>query len=131
MPIHPTAIVDPQARIAESAEIGPYCVIGAEVEIGPRSRIAGIAHTRKQESDRVAGAAREHWQVLIVGLMLSIALMGLAANLIAKLLHKYPWISYAGVFIVLFVAFRMIWDGFERLNAEGGMGPILHAVGAV
>jgi UDP-N-acetylglucosamine acyltransferase len=42
MPIHPTAIVDPQARIAESAEIGPYCVIGAEVEIGPRTRL--MAH---------------------------------------------------------------------------------------
>ena len=36
MPIHPTAIVDPRAKIAESAEIGPYCVIGANVEIGAR-----------------------------------------------------------------------------------------------
>jgi UDP-N-acetylglucosamine acyltransferase len=39
MPIHPTAIVDPKARIAESAEIGPYCIIGAEVEIGARTRL--------------------------------------------------------------------------------------------
>ena len=39
MPIHPTAIVDPGARIAESAEIGPYCVVGAEVEIGARTRL--------------------------------------------------------------------------------------------
>jgi UDP-N-acetylglucosamine acyltransferase len=39
MPIHPTAIVDPAARIAESAEIGPYCIIGADVEIGPRTRL--------------------------------------------------------------------------------------------
>jgi UDP-N-acetylglucosamine acyltransferase len=39
MPIHPTAIVDAQARIAESAEIGPYCIIGANVEIGPRTRL--------------------------------------------------------------------------------------------
>jgi UDP-N-acetylglucosamine acyltransferase len=39
MPIHPTAIVDPAARIAESAEIGPYSIIGAEVEIGPRTRL--------------------------------------------------------------------------------------------
>jgi UDP-N-acetylglucosamine acyltransferase len=42
MPIHPTAIVDPRARIAESAEIGPYCIVGAEVEIGPRTRL--MAH---------------------------------------------------------------------------------------
>jgi UDP-N-acetylglucosamine acyltransferase len=39
MPTHPTAIIDPQARIAESAEIGPYCIIGAEVEIGARTRL--------------------------------------------------------------------------------------------
>ena len=39
MPIHPTAIVDPRARIAETADIGPYCIIGAEVEIGARTRL--------------------------------------------------------------------------------------------
>ena len=37
MPVHPTAVVDPSARIAESAEIGPFCVIGADVEIGART----------------------------------------------------------------------------------------------
>jgi UDP-N-acetylglucosamine acyltransferase len=42
MPIHPTALVDPSARIAETADIGPYCVIGAEVEIGARTRL--MAH---------------------------------------------------------------------------------------
>src|SRR5580700_462096 len=42
MPTHPTAIVDPLARIAESAEIGPYSIVGAEVEIGPRTRL--MAH---------------------------------------------------------------------------------------
>ena len=42
MPIHPTAIVDPRARIAESAEIGPYAIVGADVEIGPRTRL--MAH---------------------------------------------------------------------------------------
>jgi len=39
MPIHPTALVDPLARIAGSAEIGPYCILGAEVEIGARTRL--------------------------------------------------------------------------------------------
>jgi UDP-N-acetylglucosamine acyltransferase len=39
MPIHPTAIVDPSARIAESAEIGPYCIVGAAVEVGARTRL--------------------------------------------------------------------------------------------
>src|SRR3984885_10729097 len=39
MSVHPTAIVDPQARVAESAEIGPYCIVGAQVEIGARTRL--------------------------------------------------------------------------------------------
>jgi UDP-N-acetylglucosamine acyltransferase len=42
MPIHPTAIIDPLARVAASAEIGPYCIVGAQVEIGPRTRL--MAH---------------------------------------------------------------------------------------
>ncbi|MGH6877833.1 MAG: YjbE family putative metal transport protein [Rhizomicrobium sp.] len=59
----------------------------------------------------VAGAAMNHVWVLAVGLLLSIALMGLAASLIARLLQRMPWISYAGVIIVLYVALRMIWFG--------------------
>jgi len=59
----------------------------------------------------VSGAAMHHWSVLVIGLALSVALMGLAAGFVAKLLHRYPWISYAGIFIVLFVALRMIWTG--------------------
>jgi YjbE family integral membrane protein len=77
----------------------------------------------------VAGAARDHVEVLIIGLTMSIALMGLAATLIAKLLHKFPWISYAGVFIVLFVAARMIWEGFEATHKIGGFEPVLRALG--
>ena len=66
----------------------------------------------------VAGAAMNHAWVLAVGLILSIALMGLAASMIAKLLQKMPWISYAGVIIIIYVALRMIWfGGMEILNA--------------
>lgn len=59
----------------------------------------------------VAGAAREHPGVLIVGLALSIALMGLAASFIAKLLQKYRWIAYVGLLIILYVALEMIYRG--------------------
>ncbi len=41
MPVHPTAIVDPKAHIAETAEIGPYCIIGADVDIGAGTRLMG------------------------------------------------------------------------------------------
>ena len=60
----------------------------------------------------VAGAARDHPYVLIFGLVLSIALMGLAASFIAKLLQKHRWIAYVGLAIILYVAGDMIYRGF-------------------
>ena len=65
----------------------------------------------------VAGAARDHLDVLIIGLILSVALMGAAANFIARLLHRYRWISYVGLVIVLYVAVAMIWDGGHQVMA--------------
>jgi YjbE family integral membrane protein len=59
----------------------------------------------------VAGAAREHPGVLIFGLILSIALMGIAASFIARLLQKYRWIAYVGLAIILYVAAEMIYRG--------------------
>jgi YjbE family integral membrane protein len=59
----------------------------------------------------VAGAARDHLDVLVIGLILSVALMGAAANIIARLLERYRWISYLGLAIVLYVAVSMIWHG--------------------
>ncbi|PZQ95899.1 MAG: hypothetical protein DI533_17865 [Cereibacter sphaeroides] len=73
----------------------------------------------------VAGAARDHLTVLIVGLVLSIALMGLAASFVARLLNRYRWIAYAGLAIIVYVALKMIWEGFHEvepllLGALGG-----------
>jgi YjbE family integral membrane protein len=69
----------------------------------------------------VAGAAREHPMILIFGLALSIALMGLAANFIARLLEKHRWIAYVGLLIILYVAFDMCYRGalevWPHLNA--------------
>jgi YjbE family integral membrane protein len=59
----------------------------------------------------VAGAARDHFSVLIIGLVLSIALMGLAATFIAKLLHRHRWIAYIGLLIILYVALDMVYRG--------------------
>ena len=63
----------------------------------------------------VAGAAREHPGILALGLLVSIALMGLAANGIATLLNRFHWIGYAGLAIVLFVAGQMVWEGHRRV----------------
>jgi len=59
----------------------------------------------------VAGAAKEHPTVLIVGLVLSIALMGLAASFVARLLHKYRWIAWIGLLVILYVALKMLFEG--------------------
>jgi YjbE family integral membrane protein len=59
----------------------------------------------------VAGAARDHFPVLVIGLVLSIALMGLAATFIAKLLHRHRWIAYVGLLIILYVAVDMVYRG--------------------
>jgi YjbE family integral membrane protein len=64
----------------------------------------------------VAGAAREHPTVLIIGLVMSIALMGLAASFVARLLNKHRWIAYVGLAVILYVALEMIWRGWEEVQ---------------
>lgn len=59
----------------------------------------------------VAGAARDHPYIMIFGLLLSIALMAVAAQLIARLIDRHRWIAYVGLAIVLFVAAKMIYEG--------------------
>ena len=61
----------------------------------------------------VAGAAREHPGILIVGLVLSVALMGIAANFIARYIERYRWIAYVGLAVILWVALKMIWEGWH------------------
>ena len=70
----------------------------------------------------VAGAARDHLEMLIFGLVLSIALMALTANFIAKLLEKHSWLGYLGLAIIAYVAVQMIWQGsVEVYQATGVM----------
>ena len=64
----------------------------------------------------VAGAAREHPDILIAGLVLSVALMGIAANIIAQYIERYRWIAYVGLVVIVYVAFKMIWEGFHEVQ---------------
>ena len=64
----------------------------------------------------VTGAAREHPWVLVFGLALSIVLMGVAANFIARLLQRHRWIAYVGLAIIFYVAGEMIWRGFFEVR---------------
>jgi YjbE family integral membrane protein len=82
----------------------------------------------------VAGAAQHHLDVLIIGLVFSVILMGVAATFIARLLHKYRWIAWVGLVIILYVSVRMLYEGADQLLDHTlpaipllkGAAPILH-----
>ena len=61
----------------------------------------------------VAGAARDHPWILVFGLILSVVLMGVAANFIARYIERYRWIAYVGLVVIVWVAGKMIWDGWH------------------
>lgn len=80
----------------------------------------------------VAGAAQHHFEALIFGLALSVILMGVAASYIARLLHRFHWIAWVGLAIILFVAVRMVLEGAGAFIAIPEI-PLLytpHAAGA-
>ncbi|MEZ5744639.1 MAG: TerC family protein [Sphingomonadaceae bacterium] len=70
----------------------------------------------------VAGAARDHPGILIVGLIVAVALMGIAANVIAKYIERYRWIGYVGLAVILYVAVKMIYEGW--VDKAVGMGTL-------
>lgn len=94
---------EPRARAPKSFKAAFIQVLIADVSMSLDNVLA------------VAGAAREHPGILIFGLLLSIALMGLAASAIANLLHKHRWIGFIGLVIVLYVAVHMIWEGHRSV----------------
>jgi YjbE family integral membrane protein len=64
----------------------------------------------------VAGAAREHPGILIVGLIFAVAMMGVAANILAKYIERHKWIAWVGLLVILYVALKMIWDGWHDVH---------------
>jgi len=66
----------------------------------------------------VAGAAEGNTWVLVTGLAVSVVLMGIAANMVAKLLERHRWIAWLGLAIVLYVALKLIWDGSHEVAAH-------------
>ncbi len=63
----------------------------------------------------VAGAARDHPYILVFGLILSVILMGLAANVIAKYIERFRWIAWVGLAVIVYVAGKMIWEGWHEV----------------
>ena len=64
----------------------------------------------------VAGAAKEHLDVLVIGLAISVVLMGLAASFIARLLERFRWIAWIGLLVILYVALSMIYEGWHEVG---------------
>ena len=64
----------------------------------------------------VAGAARDHPGILIVGLIFAVALMGLAANVIARYIERFRWIAWIGLIVIVYVAGKMIYEGWVDPN---------------
>jgi YjbE family integral membrane protein len=63
----------------------------------------------------VAGAAKDHPGIMVVGLIFAVALMGIAANIIAKYIERYRWIAWIGLAVIIYVAGKMIWEGWHEV----------------
>lgn len=117
-------------KIWRELHAGGHAGDGASAAAAPRAKTMRSAIMQVAVADismsldnvlAVAGAARDHPYIMIFGLLLSIALMAVAAQMIARLIDRHRWIAYVGLAIVLFVAAKMIWEGgLEVLNAMGG-----------
>lgn len=64
----------------------------------------------------VAGAAKDHPGIMIVGLIFAVALMGIAANIIAQYIERYRWIAWVGLAVIVYVAGKMIWEGWHEVQ---------------
>jgi YjbE family integral membrane protein len=66
----------------------------------------------------VAGAAKDHPGIMVVGLIFAVALMGLAANIIAQYIERYRWIAWVGLAVIVYVAGKMIWEGWHEVQPQ-------------
>ena len=123
---HDQAEAEAELQLAMSIEHGAG---PSPEELGVKRKSFGAALVQIMIADitmsldnvlAVAGAAHEHPWIMVFGLILSIALMGVAATYIAKLLHRFRWIGYVGLVVVLYVALHMIWDGARQVVVRTG-----------
>jgi YjbE family integral membrane protein len=94
------------AAVANSSEVQPMSFWSAILQIV----IADVSMSLDNVL-AVAGAAKGHTGILVIGLAIAVVLMAVAASFIAKLLARYPWVTWVGLLIVLYVAVEMMWRG--------------------
>ena len=114
-----------EMRVAEREIAGEACSCQNRVVV--RQKSTGRALTQVVLADvsmsldnvlAVAGIARDHFELLAFGLVLSVALMGVTSTYIARLLDRHLWISWVGLGIITFVALRMIWEGSTQVLSQ-------------
>jgi YjbE family integral membrane protein len=110
------ALAEPQPRTPKTFSRALATIVLADISMSLDNVLA------------VAGAAREHAEVLVAGLLISIALMGAAAHAISRLLDRHRWLGYLGLAIVAYVALHMIWEGHRQLVVDLGHGAAYNAV---
>lgn len=69
----------------------------------------------------VAAIARDNTGLLVFGLVLAILLMGFGATIIMRLMARYPWISYAGLIVLIITSLRMLWEGWPEVAVIVGI----------
>ena len=111
-------ICGPARTDATSTDSGAMPTIDAEQSFRRALLIIVVADVSMSLDNvlGVVGAARDHFKILIFGLALSIVLMGVAANFIARLMARYPWIIYVGIALIVYVGIDMTWRGFFQVT---------------
>ena len=105
------------SEVAEATQAPPKTVRQAMLQI-----IAADVSMSLDNVLAVAGAARDHLAVLWFGLILSVILMAVASNFIARILDRYHWVAWIGFLIIVYVAGDMIWDGMHEVVEATGTG---------
>lgn len=109
-----------------AAALAGDCAGTAEVPGAVRTKSVGMAIVQVAVADvsmsldnvlAVAGTARNNMLIMVIGLVLSVVLMGAAATFVARAMNRYPWLSYLGLGIVMIVALSMIYDGGDEVLA--------------
>ena len=100
-----------EAIAAAAADTGAHQDLRRRRLADPGGRRLHVAGQRAGRGRRRQGSP----DVLIIGLLLSVVLMGAAANMVAHLLHKHRWIGWIGLLIITYVALDMIWRGSEEV----------------
>ena len=127
-----------EIRVRREAHLPPDAAAGTPETGGPDAAARGHAPPKRMRDAivqivvadvsmsldnvlAVAGIARDHTWVLVVGLVLSVAFMGLAAAWIARQLEHRPWIAYVGLVVIFYVAMAMIFEGWREIAAVAAL----------